>query len=530
MASHFDVVIVGSGAGGATLAQRIAPTGKSILILERGEHLPREAENWSPRAVFIQHRYRTQDRWYDRHGHPFTPNTHYWVGGNTSFYGAALMRLRKGDFDETRHAGGVSPAWPIGLSDLAPYYDAAERLWQVHGARGEDPTENGDEPPYAFAAVSHDPGIAQLKSHWENQGWRPFSLPLGVRLDQAHPFTSPCIRCKTCGGYPCLLRAKCDARTVAIEPLMEAPNVTLLTGRRAVRIEVGAGGRSVKAVVCETQHGEEVWTGDLVVLAAGAANTAVLLLASAGPGHELGLANGSDQVGRNYMFHTLTAMVSMTAAHCEVTFPKTLAVNDFYWRDPSGGFDYPMGHIQLLEYMSGQTLEGEISDWLPPALIPDPLAGAIAARLLSMLVISEDLPMSDNRVRLTTDGRIVLDYEHNNLEGHQRLVQTLKASLAGFVDHAHPISQHHFQIDSLLPLYGTAHQCGTVRFGADPRNSVLDRWCKAHELDNLYVVDTSFFVTAGAVNPTLTTVANAMRVGDHLIERLGARVNAGAVA
>ena len=520
MASHFDVIIVGSGAGGASLAQRLAPSGKSILILERGEHLPREAENWSPRAVFIEHRYRTTERWFDKAGHPFVPNTHYWVGGNTTFYGAALMRLRASDFEETRHAGGVSPVWPISLVDLAPYYAEAETLWQVHGARGEDPGEAGDEPPYPFPAVSHDPGIALLKTHWELQGWRPFSLPLGVKLDEARPVTSTCIKCKTCGGYPCLLRAKSDARTIAIEPLMKAGNVTLLTGRKAVRLTTDGAGRSVKTVICQTEQGEESWSGDIVVLAAGAANTAALLLASAGPGHENGLANGSDQVGRNYMFHTLTAMVSLTGAHVAVTFPKTLAVNDFYHRDPDGGFDFPMGHIQLLEYMSGQTLEGEISDWLPPALVPDPLAGALASRLLSMLVISEDLPAADNRVRLRPDGAIALEYTHNNLAGHERLVERLKTSLAGFVDHAHPISQHHFQFDSLLPLYGTAHQCGTVRFGADAHSSVLDPWCKAHDLDNLYVVDTSFFVSAGAVNPTLTTVANAMRVGDHLIERL----------
>jgi len=223
-------------------------------------------------------------------------------------------------------------------------------------------------------------------------------------------------------------------------------------------------------------------------------------------------------------------MVSLTARHCPITFPKTLAVNDFYWRDPRGGFDFPMGHIQLLEYMTGQTLEGEVSDWLPPAFVPDILANAAAQRMLSMLVISEDLPAPDNRVRLRPDGTIQLDYTHNNLAGHERLVAALKASLADFVDHAHPISQHHFQFDSLLPLYGTAHQLGTARFGNDPKTSVLDRWCKAHELDNLYVVDTSFFVTSAAVNPTLTTVANAMRVGDHLIERLGARVPAAADA
>ena len=528
MARTFDIIVIGSGAGGATLAQRLAPTGKSILILERGEHLPREAENWSPRSVFIDKRYRTKETWRDKAGHPFTPNTHYWVGGNTSFYGAALMRMRGRDFTEVAHAGGISPAWPISLTDLSPYYDEAERLWQVHGARGEDPTETGDEPAYAFPAIAHDPGVAALRDHWKALGWRPFSLPLGVKLDPDNPVTSPCIKCKTCGGYPCLLKAKCDARSIAVEPIMGLPNVTLLTGRKVERLETDGQGRSVTEVVCQTAAGEERWTGDIVVLAAGAANSAVILLASASAAHPDGLANGSNQVGRNYMFHNSSAVVSVTVDRQAVTFPKTLGVNDFYFGDPRGGFDFPMGHIQLLEYMSGQTLEGQVSDWLPPALVPDALSGAAAERMLSMLVISEDLPAQDNRVRLDGEGRIVLDYTFSNLEGHNRLVKTLEASLDNFVDHRHPLSQHHFQLDSLLPLYGTAHQCGTIRFGADPAASVLDRNCKAHELDNLYVVDTSFFVSSNAVNPTLTTVANALRVGDHLIDRLGATVAASA--
>jgi choline dehydrogenase-like flavoprotein len=520
--ADFDVIIIGSGAGGGTLAQRLAPTGKKILILERGEHVPREAENWNSHEVFVKHRYRTQEKWYDKDDHPFIPNTHYWVGGNTTFYGAALMRLRKGDFERVDHAGGVSPAWPITLADLAPYYDEAEKLWFVHGARGEDPTENGDEPPYAYAPIHHDPGVAALKTHWEAKGWRPFSLPLGVRLDQAHPLTSICIKCKTCGGYPCLLKAKADARTIAIEPLLNAANVHLLTGRKVLRLETDPTGRSVTGVVCETAQGEERWTGDIVALAAGAANSAVILLASANTAHPEGLANSSGQVGRNYMFHNLTAMVSLTPAPCEVRFPKTLAVNDFYWGDPAGGYDKPMGHIQMLEYMTGQTLEGELSGWLPPAILPDVVSNAAASRILSMMVISEDLPAPENRVTLTGDGRIKLSYTHNNLEGHERLVDKLKESLHGLADQAHPVSQHHFQLDSLIPLYGTAHQNGTIRFGDDPKTSVLDSWCKAHDLDNLYVVDTSFFPSAGAVNPTLTVVANAMRVGDHLKARLGA--------
>ena len=521
MANHFDIIIVGSGAGGGTLAQRLAPTGKKILILERGEHLPREAENWDSKAVFIDRRYRTKEHWFDSRGKPFTPNTHYWVGGNTTFYGAALMRLREGDFHEVQHKGGISPEWPIKLEDLAPYYTEAEHLWRVHGARGVDPAEKGDEPPYPYPAVHDDPGIARLRSHLEDQGWKPFSLPLGVNLDQEHPVTSACIKCKTCGGYPCLVKAKSDARTLAIEPLLGLPNITLLTGRKVTKLETDGLGRTVTEVVCDTAQGEERWTGDLVVLAAGAVNTACILLASANAAHPTGLANGSDQVGRNYAFHTLTAMVSLTAAPIDTTFPKTLAVNDFYWKDPNGGFDFPMGHIQLLEYMSGKTLEGQVSDWLPPALAPDFIFSSVAERLLSFLVISEDLPMPENRVTLGPDGRINLAYTHNNLEGHERLVNTLRSALDGFVSHAHPLSQHRLELDSLLPLYGTAHQVGTTRFGTDPATSVLDVNCKAHELDNLYVVDSSFFVSAAAVNPTLTIVANALRVGDHLKERLG---------
>ena len=522
MANHFDVVIVGSGAGGATLAQRLAPTGKKILILERGGHLPREAENWSAQAVFLDHRYRTKDHWYDKHGKPFSPNTHYWVGGNTTFYGAALMRLRNRDFQEVRHAGGISPAWPIGLADLAPYYAEAEALWRVHGARGMDPTENGDEPAYAFPPLKDDPGIARLRSHLEGQGWRPFHLPLGVDRDDDKWLHSPCIRCKTCGGYPCLLKAKSDARSIAVDPLLDAPNVTLLTERKVLRLETDPSGRTVSAVVCDSPQGEERWTGDIVALAAGAVNTPVILLNSRNAAHPAGLANGSDQVGRNYMFHTLTAMVSLTAAPLDSQFPKTLAVNDFYWGDPAGGYDLPMGHIQALEYMSGKTLEGQISEILPPALVPDVFVNALAARLLSFLVISEDLPSPDNRVRVENDGRIFLDYAYNNLEGHERLVKKLDHALDGFVDHKHVLSQHHFQFDSLLPLYGTAHMNGTTRFGADPASSVLDPFCKAHEVDNLYVVDSSFFVSSAAVNPTLTIVANAMRVGDHLKARLTA--------
>jgi len=220
------------------------------------------------------------------------------------------------------------------------------------------------------------------------------------------------------------------------------------------------------------------------------------------------------------MFHATSAVISISAETFDSTFPKTLCVNDFYWGEPDGSYTFPMGQIQLLEYMSGQTLEGQISDWLPPALIPDAFANAIAHRMVSFLAMSEDLPAPDNRVTVEADGQIRLSYTFGDLSAHLRLVQKLRAGLEGFVTHHHVFSGHHFAVDELLPLYGTAHQCGTLRFGSDPATSVLDINCKAHELDNLYAVDSSFFVSASAVNPTLTIVANALRVAEHLRARL----------
>ncbi len=476
--------------------------------------------------MFVERKYRTKDIWYDKHGNPFHPNTHYWVGGNTSFYGAALMRMRPADFGSLMHAGGPSPAWPVSYDEMRTYYRQAERLWQVHGDRGSDPSEPPDEVPYDYPALSHEPPIEALNQHFKGLGWNPFPLPLGVLWDDKTPLApgsrvdGRCIRCATCGGFPCQVNAKSDARNICLKPILHKSNVTLLTGHKAIRLETDGGGRTVREVVCETADGEARVKGDIVVVAAGAVPAAELLLASRNAQHPDGMANSSGQVGRNYMFHTLTAIVSLTAAKIDVAFPKTLGVNDFYFGDPDGSYDKPMGHIQLLEHMSGQTLEGQAADTIPASMIPDSLADYFAHHMLSLLVISEDLPHPENRVTLDREGRIHLAYEHNNMEGHHRLVHRLDHALATFSDNRHRISQHHFQLSTLLPIYGTAHQCGTVRFGKDPRSSALDPWCKAHDLDNLYVVDSSFFVSSSAVNPTLTIAANAIRVAEHLKDRL----------
>jgi choline dehydrogenase-like flavoprotein len=526
-----DIVIIGSGAGGGTLAHQLTDTGLDIVILERGRHIEVDDDNWNAHAVFVERKYRTDDIWYDSHRRPFHPNTHYWVGGNTTFYGAALMRMREDDFASRMHADGPSPAWPLSYQDMRPYYRRAERLWQVRGNRGSDPTEPPEGEPYDYPALAHEPPIEALEQHFRGLGWKPFHLPLGVLWDHDSPpgpeslktpSNGKCIRCTTCGGFPCKINAKSDARNICLKPILDKSNVTLLTEHKAIKLETDGSGRIVREVVCETPQGEVRVKGDIIVVAAGAVPTAALLLASHNASHPEGLANSSSQVGRNYMYHTLSAVVSLTLAPINVSFPKTLGVNDFYWGDPDGSYQKPMGHIQLLEHMSGQTLEGQVADVIPTSMIPDSLADYYAHHMLALLVISEDLPRAENRVTLDKRGRIHLAYQHNNMEGHQRLVHRLDHALSNFSDHRHHISQHHFQLSTLLPIYGTAHQCGTVRFGDDPRTSALDAWCKAHDLDNLYVVDSAFFVSSSAVNPTLTIVANAIRVAEHLRDRLRA--------
>ena len=282
---HHDVIIIGSGAGGGTLAWRLAPSGKRILILERGDWLPRERENWSTDAIFTQNRYKARETWQDQDGKPFHPGIHYWVGGNTKMYGAVLFRLRERDFGELRHADGVSPAWPLLYRDLAPYYSEAERLYHVHGQRGSDTTEPPSEDPYPYPAVSHEPRIQQLADDLTRAGRRAFPLPVGIMLDEGKPQDSACIRCATCDGFPCLVQAKADAQVVCVTPALRHPNVTLLTGAFVERVETSTTGRQATEVVVRRDGATERYRSDIIVVAGGAINSAALLLRSANSAH-----------------------------------------------------------------------------------------------------------------------------------------------------------------------------------------------------------------------------------------------------
>jgi choline dehydrogenase-like flavoprotein len=412
------------------------------------------------------------------------------------------------------HAGGLSPAWPITYSDLEPYYTRAERLYHVHGERGTDPTDPWASAPYPHGPVSHEPRIQQLHDHLVRRGLRPFHVPLGIMLDEQQPHASKCIRCDTCDGFPCLIGAKSDAHVVCIEPALAHSNVTLLTNAKVTRLETSVSGREITGVVVERRGEVERYAADMVVSSCGAINSAALLLRSANGRHPNGLANGSGVVGRHYMGHINSVLLAISATSNPTVFQKTLGVNDFYFGDDD--FHYPMGHISFVGKLDAIALSAGA-----PAFVPDMTLDVMAHHSLDFWLTSEDLPDPENRVTLDRDGQIVLSYTPNNGAGHKRLIRKLEYLLQHLDGHMHLVPRNLF-VGNRIPLAGVAHQNGTIRFGRDPRTSALDVNCRAHEIDNLYVVDGSFFPSSGAVNPALTIMANALRVGDHLAERLGA--------
>jgi choline dehydrogenase-like flavoprotein len=516
MPERYDVIVIGTGAGGGTLAHTMAGSGKRILVLERGNFLPREMENWGPGPVFVDGRYISADTWYDADGKAFQPQVHYYVGGATKLYGAALYRLRPQDFGELQHVDGVSPAWPVDYETFEPYYTKAEWLYQVRGTHGEDPTEGPWSKQYPWPALTHEPRIQQISDDLERAGYHPFHAPCGVLYDEADRARSTCIRCTWCDGFPCLVHAKSDAETMAMRPILDAPNVTLLVDAEVTALETDTTGRNVARVVVDRGGARETYEADIVVLSAGAANSAKILLRSANEHHPNGLANGSDQVGRNYMFHNSKAVVALSKERNDTTFQKTLGLNDFYFG--TDGFDWPIGNIQMVGKSNAEAMKGEEPKLTK--LAPHWTLADVARHAVDFWLTTEDLPRPENRVTLAGDGNVQLTYTATNGQAADRLYHELKHILnhVGLADH-HVLDKN-FYADMRIPLAGCAHQAGTVRFGSDPATSVLDENCRAHEVDNLYVVDTSFFPSIGAVNPALTAMANAIRVGEHLLTRL----------
>ncbi|WP_280154190.1 GMC family oxidoreductase [Piscinibacter sp. XHJ-5] len=492
----FDVVIVGSGVGGSSVALQLAGTGASVLVLERGPELPREPQNWDPESLFCERRYHTTETWY-ADGRPFRPGMFYFVGGHTKVFGTAMFRFRERDFDEVQHEEGTSPAWPITYATLEPWYAEAERLFGVHGRAGIDPTEPSRSSAFPQPPVPHEPLLERIEHRLREQGLRPFPMPSTVDFG-VH---GRCQRCSNCDAFPCMIDAKGDAEIKLLRPALRGGNVELRPGACVHRLLTDRSGRRIVGVEVE-QHGVVRIVGaGLVVVSAGAINSAALLLRSANNQNPRGLANSSDAVGRHYMTHNTSALMALHPWRVNATrFPKTLAVHDFYFGDGDAG--KPLGSLQLLGKIREPMLRGRLP-WIPRMA-----RKALADRSVDWYAQSEDLPHRDSRITLRPDGAINLHWHRSNLAAHRRWVQKCKQILRRT---GYPLV--------LSAPFGTdvvSHQCGTVRFGNDPATSALDPLCKAWDHDNLYVVDASFFPSSAAVNPALTVAAQALRVGHHL--------------
>jgi choline dehydrogenase-like flavoprotein len=525
MDDRYDVIVVGSGPGGATMAWRLAETGKRILLIERGDYLPRERENWDTDEVFRKGRYQAQETWFASDGSTFHPGLHYFVGGNSKVYGGVLFRLREADFTPIRHADGVSPGWPLPYDAFEPYYQAAEELFEVHGVRGEDPFEPPAPKPYPFPAITHEPRIQELADGWAREGLRPFHLPMGAMLEERDGRTlpwSPLLRCDPFDGYPSLTNGKSDAQVICVDPTVRSrQNVTLLTNAYVERLLTSAAGTEVTGVETVVAGRTTVFSADVVVVACGALSSALLMLRSANDRHPDGLANQSGQVGRNYMRHTNSTVLAISTTPNPTQFQKTLGLNDFYFGPDRGGrgeWEFPLGHIQMVGKSDGVQIEAEglpgLLQWLPQKPFD-----WIARHSIDFWLTTEDLPHPDNRI-FYRDGKVHLDQTDSNQESHARLKQKLR-DICAKVDIEPHLFERRLYLGKGVPIGGTAHQAGTLRFGTDPTTSVLDLDCRAHGLANLYVTDASFFPSIGAVNPTLTIIANALRVGETIAKRLG---------
>ncbi len=490
-----DVIIIGAGIGGATLAAALAPSGRQILILERGEPLRDSPEARDPAAIFGRGHFRPDETWIDAAGAAFNPGNYYHPGGNSKFYGAVLMRYRAEDFAPLRHIQGTTPGWPFGYDELERYYSAAEALYNVRGALGHDPTEPPHSAPYPFPPVPDEPTIADLRARLAAQGLHPGPLPLGVDIDLWLKGGAT-----TWDAFPNTRGGKMDAETCALARALEFPNVRLLTGARVTRL--ATEGRRITSVAFLRHDRPQTISAPVVCLCAGAVMSAALLLASADAAHPAGLANSSDQVGRNFMNHNLSAVIGLHPFRRNTTvYEKTIQLNDWYLTGgPEGA---PLGNVQMLGRITGEILAGESG-------LPLPVARWIADHSVHLLAMSEDLPQPESRVMWRAD-RVVLKWERSNWQAHLLLVARLKAALrrAGW-----PVT-----LAKAFEKRTPSHQCGTLRMGADPRASVVDPSLRAHDLENLYVCDASVLPTSAAVNPSLTIAALALRAGAHLSER-----------
>lgn len=513
MFNQYDIIIIGTGSGGSTMAHKLAESGKKILILERGGFIPKEKENWDPHEVVTKGRYRPNDVWFDQDDKPFKPFIHYNVGGNSKMYGAALFRFREQDFEKLMHYGGESPAWPLSYETFEPYYEIAERLYTTHGKMGLDPTEPANRNEYPLPPLPYEPLIKDLEANMRKIGLQPFPLPMGVRLPQDYTQTEAPVMLENFDGFPDLTDSKADAQVMCIRPALLNRNVTLLTHAYVERLETNASGTRVTRVLADIKGEKIVFKADVVIVACGAVNSAALFLRSANEKHPNGLANSSDEVGRNLMLHHNGCLVAFTKDRInDCVFQKSLGLSDFYFGAPDSKF--PLGEIQLMGRNDADTIL-----WLAEKIYPGKPYEELKLMTIDFWLTAEDIPSPENRVTLTKENKIKVTYHRTNYTAYEKLKEKLKEIFVKLGEQDDKYKDIHWAGYD-LDITGMSHQNGTLRFGTDPATSVLDLNCKTHDLDNVYVVDASFFPSCGAFNPSLTIASNALRVGDHLLNNV----------
>jgi choline dehydrogenase-like flavoprotein len=488
-----DVVIIGSGMGGGTLAWALKDTGLDVLIIERGLFLPNEPQNSQPDHVFIKKRYVTSKPWYDaKSGRPFQPGAYYWVGGNTKMYGACLPRFRRSDFEEVLHDDGASPAWPFSYDDLEPFYGKAEELFGVHGALGEDPTEPEHSTPYPYPPLSHEPAVERFAVRLSQQGLHPFHMANGMHLPSMVERRADA----TADGSPSSTGNKSDAENRAVRPALESATVRLLIGAYVRRLHTGSDGHTVTHAAVQVGERRVRIESKIFVVSGGAVNSAALLLRSANDQHPNGLGNSSGLLGRNYMVHNSTFFLAVDPRRRnETAWQKTLGLNDWYEAGPDT--PYPLGNLQMLGKLRAPMIKGA-RPWAPMWALK-----LVTDRSLDIYLTTEDLPRPLNRVTVGGD-KIIIDWTPNNLTPHLELIKRVSRAVrkAGY-----PVV-----LTQRMGIATNSHMCGTAVAGADPLRNVLDPECRSHDVSNLFVVDSSFFPSSAALNPALTIAANALRV------------------
>jgi choline dehydrogenase-like flavoprotein len=485
----YDVIIIGSGAGGSAAAYHLTQTGRRVLLLEKGEALPRDGSTLDVDTVMRRGAYLSTESWLDRAGKLVVPEEHFNLGGKTKWYGAALLRFGAREFEAD--PGHRCLSWPIGYGDLAPYYDEAERLLGVR----------------RFAA---EPAVGRLFSALERMdaGWRRQTLNLGLSAEVLnHPQEAAHF-----DGFASVRGLKSDAEERLLERVRQQANLQIATGK-AVRALLPAAGSPLRVCGVECEDGMR-YQADLIMLGAGALHSPRLLqryLESVGLADRLPAYRN---VGRNYKFHVLTAMLAFGVAKVDDLLSKTMLLT----HDA-----LPHSTVQAL----GGNLAAEILRTQAPRWAPRMGVEPFAQRAIGLFLQTEDGSHPDNRVLAAGGSRCRPQIDHDPARlpeayaEHGDLVRTLKRQL---------LRLGYLPVTKAIPITGTAHACGTLVTGRDPSQSVVDAEGRVHGMENLYVVDGSVLPRSSRVNPALTIYAWALRVASLLDSRVGSHVDIAATA